>query len=55
MSWTGITPAWALLGDSVIRQYHEGRMDYERAKKKLEDLGCPATMIERLNKKEQKE
>lgn len=55
MSWTGIFPAWVLLGDSVIRQYHEGRMDYERAKKKLEDLGCPASMIERLTNKKKEQ
>jgi len=48
MSFGSITPAWVLVGDSVINQYHEGRMSLGYAEKKLDDLGAPQSMKNRL-------
>ena len=52
MSWNNVIPAWLLVADSVINEYHAGRIDYERAKAKLKELHVPETMLERLNKEE---
>jgi len=49
------TPAWVLVGDSVINQYHEGRMSLGYAEKKLDDLGVPQSMKNRLYEKKEKE
>jgi hypothetical protein len=55
MSWNNVIPAWILVADSVIRQYHNGELDYERAKKKLQDLNVPESMMKRLDEKEERE
>lgn len=56
MSWNNVIPAWILVADSVITEYHAGRIDYDRAKAKLVDLNVPDTMLKRLdNKKERKD
>jgi hypothetical protein len=55
MSWSGVIPAWLVAADSVINQYAEGRLDYDRAKAKLEALGVPDTMMKRLDEIKQKE
>jgi nicotinamide mononucleotide (NMN) deamidase PncC len=55
MSWGGVIPAWLLAADGVINQYAEGRLDYDRAKAKLEALGVPDTMMKRLDEIRQKE
>jgi len=49
------TPAWIIVGDSVINQYHEGRISLEYAEKKLDDLGVPQSMKNRLYQQEEKE
>ena len=54
MSWNNITPAWAIVGDGVINQYHEGRISLEYAEKKLKDLNVPEGMINRLYEKQEK-
>ena len=48
MSFSNVIPAWVVIGDGIIRQYHEGRIDLERAKAKLEQIGAPESMINRL-------
>ena len=48
MSFSNVRPAWVIVGDGVIRQYKEGRMDLERALKKLDDIGAPESMRNRL-------
>lgn len=56
MSFTNMIPAWVLTADSVINQYDEGRIDFERAEAKLVDLCVPKTMMNRLYElKKQKE
>jgi hypothetical protein len=55
MSWNNVIPAWILAADSVINEYHAGRIDYERAKAKLKELHVPETMLERLNNKEKEQ
>jgi len=49
------TPAWVIVGDGVINQYHEGRMSLEYAEKKLDDLGVPQSMKNRLYKEEKEQ
>ena len=46
-----VTPAWVIVGDGVINQYHEGRISLEYAEKKLKDLGVPESMLNRLYEK----
>ena len=56
MSYTNIIPAWVLIADSVINQYDDGRLDFERAEAKLISLAVPESMMNRLYEiKEQKE
>ena len=56
MSYTNIIPAWVLTADSVINQYDDGRLDFERAEAKLISLAVPESMMNRLYEiKEQKE
>ncbi len=56
MSYTNIIPAWVLAADSVINQYDEGRLDFERAEAKLISLAVPKSMMNRLYEiKEQRE
>lgn len=55
MSYTNIIPAWVLTADSVINQYHEGRMDLERAEAKLIALCVPEPMMNRLYNKPKEE
>ena len=56
MSYTNIIPAWVLVADSVINQYDDGRLDFERAEAKLISLAVPETMMKRLYEiKERKE
>ena len=56
MSYTNIIPAWVLAADSVINQYDEGRLDFERAEAKLISLAVPKSMMNRLYElKERKE
>ena len=55
MSFTHIIPAWVLTADSIINQYHEGRIDLERAEAKLRDLCVPQTMMDRLYNKPKKD
>ena len=55
MSWSGVIPAWLVAADSVINQYAEGRLDYDRAKAKLEALSVPDTMMKRLDETKKKE
>ncbi len=55
MSWNNITPAWAIAGDGVINEYHEGRINLEYAEKKLKDLNAPPGMTSRLYKTNEKE
>lgn len=55
MSLNNVIPAWILVADSVIREYHAGRIDYDRAKAKLVNLNVPDTMLKRLDNKEEKE
>ena len=55
MSWNNVIPAWILAADSVIKQYHKGELDYDRAKAKLEELDVPDGMMKRLNKPDEKE
>jgi len=55
MSWNNAIPAWLVAADGVINQYAEGRLDYDRAKAKLEALGVPDTMMKRLDEIKQKE
>ena len=50
VSWNNVLPAWVLTGDSIINQYHEGRIPLEVAEKKLDDLGVPPSMKQRLYK-----
>jgi len=52
-----ISPEWTILADSVINQYHEGRISLEYAEKKLDDLRVPQSIKNRLykQKKEQNE
>lgn len=54
MSWNNVIPAWLLAADSVINEYHAGRIDYDRAKAKLVDLNVPDTMLKRLDNKEER-
>lgn len=53
MAFSGVIPAWVLTGDSIIKQYHEGRISLEYAEKKLDDLEVPESMKNRLYKKEE--
>jgi len=56
MSYTNIIPAWVLTAESVINQYDDGRLDFERAEAKLISLAVPETMMKRLYEiKERKE
>ncbi|MCP4489982.1 MAG: hypothetical protein GY820_22080 [Gammaproteobacteria bacterium] len=55
MSYTNIIPAWVLTADSVINQYHEGRLDLERAEAKLTSLCVPQSMMNRLYDKPKEE
>ena len=56
MSFTNMIPAWVLTADSVINQYDEGRIDFERAEAKLVALCVPKAMMNRLYElKKQKE
>jgi len=55
MSGDSVTQAWVLVGDSVINQYHEGRMRLDVAEKKLDDLGVPESMKQRLYDNKEKE
>jgi len=48
MSYTNIIPAWVLTADSIINQYDEGRIDFERAEAKLKSLCVPEPMMNRL-------
>ena len=48
MSYTNIIPAWVLTADSIINQYDEGRIDFERAEAKLKSLCVPQRMMKRL-------
>lgn len=48
MSYTNIIPAWVLTADSVINQYDDGRLDFERAEAKLISLAVPKSMMNRL-------
>ena len=54
MSLTYI-PAWVLMGDSIINQYHEGRIPLGYAEKKLDDIGAPQSMKNRLYKEEKEQ
>ncbi len=54
MSWNNVIPAWLIAADGVINQYAEGRLDYDRAKAKLEALGVPDTMMKRLDETSRK-
>lgn len=49
-----VTPAWVIVGDGVINQYHEGRISLESAEKKLKDMDVPESMLNRLYEKEKK-
>jgi hypothetical protein len=55
MSFTNVIPAWVLAADSVINQYHEDRIDLERAEAKLKDLCVPQSMMDRLYNKPKKD
>ena len=56
MSYTNVIPAWVLTADSVINQYDDGRLDFERAEAKLISLAVPKSMMNRLYElKERKE
>jgi len=55
MSFNNVIPAWVLVGDSIINQYHEGRISLEHAEKKLDDLGVPQSMKNRLYKEEKEQ
>ena len=55
MSWNNVIPAWILVADSVIHQYHKGELDYDIAKAKLKEMHVPDTMLERLNKEEEQQ
>jgi hypothetical protein len=55
MSWNNVIPAWLIVADSVINQYHKGELDYDRAKAELEALGVPDTMMKRLDETNEKE
>jgi hypothetical protein len=55
MSFANIIPAWVLTADSIINQYHEGRIDLERAESKLKDLCVPQSMMDRLYNKPKKD
>jgi hypothetical protein len=46
---SNITPAWVVLGDSVIKQYYRGEISREEAEEELENLGVPLSMKERLD------
>jgi hypothetical protein len=52
MSFSNVIPAWVIAGDGIINQYHEGRISLEYAEKKLDDLGVPQSMKNRLYKEE---
>ena len=49
------TPAWVLVGDSIVNQYHEGRIPLGYAEKKLDDIGAPQSMKNRLYKEEKEQ
>jgi hypothetical protein len=53
MSWNNVMPAWVIVGDGVIKQYHEGRISLEYAEKKLKDMGVPESMLNKLYEKEE--
>jgi len=55
MSFNNVIPAWVILGNSIINQYYEGRTSLEYAEKKLDDLGVPQSMKNRLYEKKEKE
>jgi len=44
-----------IAGDSVINQYHEGNLRLGVAEKKLDDLGVPESMKQRLYDNKEKE
>jgi hypothetical protein len=48
LSWNNVIPAWVIVGDGIINQYHEGRIRLDVAEKKLDDLGVPLSMKQRL-------
>jgi len=55
VSWNNVIPAWVIVGDSVINQYHEGNLRLDVAEKKLDDLGVPESMKQRLYDNKEKE
>jgi hypothetical protein len=55
MSFSNVIPAWVIAGDGIINQYHDGRISLEYAEKKLDDLGVPQSMKNRLYKEEKEQ
>jgi hypothetical protein len=55
MSFNNVIPAWVIAGDGIINQHHEGRISLEYAEKKLDDLGVPQSMKNRLYKEEKEQ
>lgn len=49
MSWNNVIPSWVISGEKAIKDFFEGNLSYEEAKQRLEDLGCPPSMIGRLD------
>jgi len=45
-----ITPAWLILGNSIIMEYKEGLIDLRKAEEELDKLDVPQSMKDRLYK-----
>ena len=50
MSWNNIIPVWVIKGERIVEDYKKGILHYVDAKEQMEELGCPPSMIGRLDK-----
>ena len=52
MSWNNVVLAWVFSGDNIIREYLKGNITLKEAEERLDYLGVPESMKQRLYKEE---